>query len=403
MLHVALFAGWLTAPLALLFPTRSLGWNDVEGDVVLPTEVELLAPDALSTVGTSREASALGEGLDGGTADASGPGDALDGGGDGGERTDAGRPDGGREPSPPKTAEKPVEKGTSDKAPKDVSRLRDPLVFSGKAGALAGKDPNVSIMVLPESFRKHAAAARLRSLLVKLPQWRAFLDATGLDPITDVDRLLVAGPQLKESGKVAVVIKHRWPAAKMREALERLREKAGGAWEDGAPPTLRTTLDGGERFVVVLPGGVLVVVPLEALAQARAMKGGGFPSAHGEALLFTLKSPAAALRGLPFVVPTSIESVRIAVVMRADGGADLTFDGATSSATAAAIAADVLGRGVEAATTRKTFLGTIRLFDAVVFSAEGTHVRAKMPLHAGQLAKAIEIVGEPIEVAGSAP
>ena len=119
--------------------------------------------------------------------------------------------------------------------------------------------------------------------------------------------------------------------------------------------------------------------------------------------LFTLKHPATALRGLPFAVPVSLESVRLTVVMRADGGAELSFDGVTSSATAAGIAADVLGRGIEAATTRKTFLGTIRFFDPVAFTADGTHVRAKMSLHAGQLAQAIEIVGEPIEVAGSAP
>jgi hypothetical protein len=416
--HCALLEGWLTEPLASLFPPR-VTWNDVDGEVTLPTEVLLLEPEAPSSgaKGEDEKPLAAGEGLDGGTRDGGDDAGLTDGGPDGG--ADGGEPadadagpaapaaasSNGRRPAPPaEPAPRPVASaGPETTKPKDPARLRDPLVLSGKAGSLAGKDPNVSAMVLPESFRAHPSSKRLGALLSKVPQWKAFLEATSLDPIADVDRLLIAGPQLRQSAKVAVVIKTRWTDAKLRAALERLREKAGGEWDAApTPPVLKTTLDGAERFVVMLGGGLLVIVPIEALPQAKAMRGGSFPAARGAAFLFTLKQPGKALSGLPFAVPTTLEAVRLTMTMRADGGADVAFEGTTGSAAASVIAADVLTRGLETATTRKTFLGTIRLFDPVTFVADGTRVRATMSLHGGQLAQVIEIVGEPIEVS-SAP
>ena len=419
MFHTALLQGYLTAPLAALFPPR-VTWNDVEGEVVLPTEVMLLEPDVPVSGSRGREEppAASGDGLDGGVRDAGDDAAAatdggVDGGADGGSPTGldggvsapAASASGGRRVAPPSASSaRPVSSAPPDsrERPSDPARLRDPLVMSGRAGALAGKDPNVSAMVIPESFRTHQASKRLGALLSKLPQWSAFLTATGLDPIADVDRVLIAGPQLKQTAKVAVVIKTRWSDPKLRAALERLRETAGGSWENGTPPVLTTTLDGAERFAVMLGNGQLAIVPAEALAQAKAMKGGSFPAARGAAFLFTLKQPGKALSGLPFAVPTSLDSVRLTVTMRADGGADVVFEGATSSAAAATIAADLLTRGIEAATTRKTFLGTVRLFDPVTFAADGMRVRAALSLHGGQLAQVIEIVGQPIEVS-SAP
>ena len=61
---------------------------------------------------------------------------------------------------------------------------------------------------------------RLGALLV---QWQSLFSEPGLDPVRDVDRLLVIGPELRAAGRGLAVVQHHLDATQIQGALEHLR------------------------------------------------------------------------------------------------------------------------------------------------------------------------------------
>ncbi|HEU4412552.1 MAG TPA: hypothetical protein VFS43_45335 [Polyangiaceae bacterium] len=272
--------------------------------------------------------------------------------------------------------------------------VRDPVGVSGKAGAVVGRDPNVSILLVTENLRGHPAATELGPELVKIRQWRSFFGPTTIDPIRDTDRILVAGPQFRDTSKISAVIKFRLTESKLREAIDDLRGASDppGEWVSESPPTAKVHADGADRYMVLGGGGIAMMVPEGALEQAK--RGVSFPPARpGEVLVFYLRYPARALRGLPFALPQSLASVRIGGNLRPDGGADVIIDALDKDAASASTSARTLSAGLEAASVREVpLLGRIRLFDPIEFHAEGDHVKATVRLNAAQTREMARLV-----------
>jgi hypothetical protein len=272
--------------------------------------------------------------------------------------------------------------------------VRDPVGVSGKAGAVVGRDPNVSVLLVTENMRGHAAAAELGPALVNIKQWKSFFGPTTIDPIRDTDRILLAGPQFRDTSKVSAVIKFRLSEPKLREAIDDLRRASDppGEWVNESPPTAKIHADGADRYIVLGGGGVGMMVPEGALEQAK--RGVTFPPARpGEVLVFFLRHPARALRGLPFTLPPSLASLRLGVNLRPDGGADVFIDALDKDAASAGTSARDLTRGFEAASVREVpLLGRVRLFDPIEFHAEGEHVKATARINAAQTREMARLV-----------
>jgi hypothetical protein len=282
--------------------------------------------------------------------------------------------------------------------------VRDPIGISGKAGSIAGKDPNVSLLLGMDAIRSHPSGATLGPMFATLPIWNQFFVGSGVDPVKDLDRILVAGPQFRESSKVVAVVKLKMKEPAIHDVLEGIRQRAvpPGEWESATVMT--ATVDKTKRVFVMQGNGVLMVVPDSLGDTARKLKNASFPGKKGEAIVVFLKFPGKALRGAPFPIPASLRWVRLATTLSPDGSATTQIDALDTSADQAERSADVLTAGLEAATTREVpFLGTVRMIDRVVFRAVGDHVQGTLQLNPAQTRELAKLVAQGAANLGGPP
>jgi hypothetical protein len=283
---------------------------------------------------------------------------------------------------------------TSGEVP-PATPVRDPIGISGKAGSIAGKDPNVSLLLGMDAIRSHPAGATLGPMFATLPIWNQFFVGSGVDPVKDLDRILVAGPQFRESSKVVAVVKLKLKEPAIHDVLEGIRQRAvpPGEWESATVMT--AVVDKTKRVFVMQGNGVLMVVPDSLGDTARKLKGASFPGKKGDAIVVFLKFPGKALRGVPFTIPSSLRWVRLATTLGADGSATTEIDALDANAEQAERSAQILTSGLEAATTREVpFLGTVRMIDRVVFSAVGDHVHGTLHLNPAQTRELAKLVAQ---------
>ena len=449
---------WTKAILALSVASQSkdLTLVPLDDEAILPMEIELIAAaappaiapppspgDGVATAGSTPptassapgpkplpDAGRKDEPLDAGVPDAAVADASVDGGTDagldGGQGLDASIPDASvaaladasvDASAPASTTRRPppdagdgsaldggVATGATSGQPPTVPPIRDPIGIAGKAGSIAGKDPNVSILLSMDLIRTHPSGHELGPVFAVLPIWKHFFVGSGVDPVKDLDRILVAGPQFRESSKVVAAVKLKLPEDKIKAVLEgiRLRATPAGSWE--SENVMLATVDGTPRVFVMQGSGVLLVVPESLGETARKMKSAGFPGAKGEAIVVFLKSPGKALRGMPFTIPQTLKWVRLAASLGADGSATVRIDCLDESTDAAEKSAELLTAGLEAATTSEVpLLGKVRMIDEVLFRAAGDHVQATLKLNPAQTRELAKIAARGSANLGATP
>lgn len=324
--------------------------SDEPGSAALPTpEPEVVgaaaAPAASALPVKPRKALDAGVPPDAG-ADAGGDAGADDAGARDAGRPDAGRPDAGAvDAGPLADAADAGDAGTG---------ISDPIGVSGAARRVADANANIKIYVDTEKLRSHRLGSRIGMLLRGVYQWRDFFGPTGIDPVRDVDRLFIAGPQLRSSAEVVAVIQHRLGETRMREALNELvkRDTVSGAWLEGPVPVALARADRAERYFVMPSARVVVVTPKSALAAARKLGARASVPALPGAQLATahVATPWRAFMGMPLRVPKSIRWARARVVPEGRGGVIIHIEAEDESPDAAAQNAVELTRAVTAAT-----------------------------------------------------
>jgi hypothetical protein len=217
--------------------------EEEDGEAVVPIELELgessdevaerikkAAEDVvIDTPDPSADTIALDAGVDASKG-------LEDGGPDGGlVETDAGpevRPDGGLEPKP-----------SFD--PKDLS-----------------KNPNnVQIVLVGTKLRSHPVGAKLGSLLPSLKQWEPFFKDSGLDPVADIDVMVITGPQFRVSGEVVAIMKFNVEMSRIKTIIDKMVTREDGEWLKDAPTeAARAKLDGAMRVFALVPDKHLLYV-----------------------------------------------------------------------------------------------------------------------------------------------
>ena len=265
--------------------------------------------------------------------------------------------------------------------------------MSGGAGAITDKNAHVRLLVFADRIRKHPMGSRVGKLLGAADQWRDFFGPTTLDPIKDVDRILIAGPQLRDSSKAIVVLKHSAGRAKVRKAVDDLvkrGKKRGAKWLPGEPvPVAVARADRADRMFALVSKDIVVVAPPGAKANVlKQRKGLKFPAPKGkEAVVAFVRSPSNALRG-HFPIPKSIKWVRLKIIPTADGGAYADVLAEDESPQAAKKNAADLTRRVNAMTQ----LGFIKLLERTKFVASGTQIKAKVVAKRSQLRPILDVI-----------
>jgi hypothetical protein len=262
------------------------------------------------------------------------------------------------------------------------------LALVGKATTVADPNANVRLLLFNDRIRALPIAPRIGRLVARLPQWRSFFGPTGLDPIQDIDRVFVAGPQFRSSGDVVALLQYSVPTSAVRRAVDSIvKREPKGEWLSTKVPAARARADRSDRIFVLPKGHILMMVPPhlqdDAIKKAPDI---AFPSIGGRAAVVAfLATPWRALLGLnvPVEIPRSIASATITVTPAEDGGAVLHIDALDESSDAAKSDASLLTRAINMLTQRNVgavgailFGGkTLSLIEPVDLQAEGKSIR----------------------------
>lgn len=204
VLHVA---GWLLVDRVFRMPALDLEF-ELPMDVELGTSEEIAAnvpPPAEPTPASGAEARGGREGsaLDGGLADAS---------------TDAGAD----------AASDARAKSARDAGPRAREDAGAVASLSEDAGALARLPAGAQIAVRVDMarIRESPLAGDVRALVAAIPDWKALLEGSGIDPVEQLDRLLIASPNLQRE-KIVLAGRYTGGEQVVLQAVEQLASARG--------------------------------------------------------------------------------------------------------------------------------------------------------------------------------
>lgn len=307
---------------------------EVELGLVEATEVEVAAPPSAPETPAS-PASAAG---------ASGSGSAADA----GVAADAGNGDAGRR-RPRRDAG--VDGGVPGPGPSEGS----PVAFLPAGAQLA-------LRIDMDRVRGSPVGEDVASMLRVVPDWRALLGESGVDPVRDLSRVLIATPDLQRSS-IIVAGRLSSGAPEPRALAERFAGAQGLEIEwrarAGVPSTRWPSPDGIERdvalvgerhFVIARPRDLPRVLAIAAARRAR--RGEDLPPAdalltmgEGEGLSVEVENVAVFVRRSPCPVPLRLR----AGIVEGEDGARLRAEARFARAEDAEEAGACLARRAEQA------------------------------------------------------
>lgn len=231
-------------------------------------------------------------------------------------------PDAGAAEPKPKPKPEPAAAPQPDPEVKPTGELyADPMALAGKIAKVADSNANVRLFIFADVIRNHPLGPRVGALLQRTPQWNDFFGTTDIDPIRDVDRVLIAGPQLRNSSQVVAVVQHHLPEPVIDAAFEQLVQRKG-EWIDKKARLARAQADRAQRIFAAPNAAVVVVAPPQMEEQLRSLgEQMRFPPAGDDiALTAYVVTPHRVTRGTGLELPKSIKWVRLDVRPSADGG-----------------------------------------------------------------------------------
>lgn len=229
------------------------------------------------------------------------------------------------EPAPqPEAPEEAPPEAPEEAVPKETEAFGDPVALAGPAGAIADSNANVRMYLFTEVVREHPLGARIGELLRRTPQWSDFFGPSNIDPIEDIDRVLIAGPQLRKSSNVVAVVKHRMGRDRIRMAFEGL-VATKGEWIDRDALIAKAHADRADRLFAAPNDEVVIVAPLHLESQVRKMGSEATfpPSAKDVAVSAYIVTPANVAKGTGIQLPKSLKWARLDLRPTPDGGAVL--------------------------------------------------------------------------------
>lgn len=359
-LVVSLIVHFVVSPFTLLPDTGGLELKDVDDELVIPiemmaTEMPAEAPKPIEAP-TQDPADPNGDHGSGKPdaapppkpkpdASAPKPDASADGGedaSDAGVTGDAGDGDGG------------VASSSSD-AGEDASSVASGVRDGGAPKVGFGGLPtagvtNVKLLLNVALIRQHPVGSRMGPLLNGIPQWADFMKGTQqlVDPVRDADWMLIYGPSLIHTEKDAIFLHYGLPDAVVDQAIATVTKKydKGGPYDAGVPGVQASLghADQAERvFLRAQPHEAAVVPPAKAHDFALLLKQHGVDPGlrPGEAMRLSVRDPyrQVAVPGLKF--PESMTELRLYILPRADGGAEVFAEGECKAEADASDVADV--------------------------------------------------------------
>lgn len=281
--------------------------------------------------------------------------------------------------------------------PPGANGPRDPQAMIGAAGAVQADVPLVQLLVNVAEIRKHPVGAKMGPLLSAIPEWDEYIAGTNVDPVRDTDWILVNGPSLysKRTSRIAIIIHYSTSDALVDKAVQHLSKKhpSGGPFDAGVPGVKAYLghADFAPRVFLRPQSHVLAIVPpdyantaAKILSKARI----GIKVQPGEAMRLTLRNPS---RPMPFLSP-NIREMRLWIVPRADGGADVHAEGDVPDSAEAEKVAKEIKKLVREQNSLGVQMITQGILNRTEVSADGAVVRLHVPATEAQIQAILDFV-----------
>jgi hypothetical protein len=299
-----------------------------------------------------------------------------------------------RPAAPPPPPELPAAPKAQPARGQERAGAGHPVAMSGVNSEVVDENANVNLLIATERIREHPLGPRIGKLIVSFPQWSSFFESGEVDPVRDINRILVVGPQFRRSADVVAILQHELPPPVIRAAVDRLVQRPPkGRWLKTKLPMARAFADRAERLFALTAPQVLVVAPPHLQEQLIAAPPMRFPNPEGDAaLVLHVKTPWRALIGLPFRLPESIAWLRLDVVPNADGSVQLHMSAEDSDAASAAEHARTLSDGLNTLTNPDlgalgalVGLRSIAFIDKIQFRARDKQISGQVRISQRQL------------------
>jgi hypothetical protein len=322
------------------------------------------------------------------------------------EDKDAGSPDAS------KTSDAGSSQGGGDAGPahKPGEGIGSPVAGIGDK-RVVDPNANVQVMVYNERVRQHPLGGRVGPLLRNVYQWRDFFGPTAIDPVRDVDRMMLVGPQLRDSRDVVAILQFNIAPERVRGAVDTLVQRdPDGAWLDGPVPVAKAHADRGERAFVLPSAKLLIVTPPSALESAKKFRRATLPNPKADEIAIAhLATPWRAFLGMPVQIPKTIQSANLRLSGTEDGGVVIDVLAHDESEAAAQSDAQALTAALTAATSLDLGLFGSVLFGSSQkkfiqkgsFEADGSDIRGEIVLTRAQTETLLDLAGS--FLAGRAP
>jgi hypothetical protein len=278
---------------------------------------------------------------------------------------------------------------------------RDAIGMVGSAGNAQAGPQNVVLVVNMAAIRTHPIGGKLGPLIAAIPQWDDFLGGTHLDAVRDTDWILINGPSLWNTERLAILVHYSAPDAIVDQAVASIAKRYvhGGPFDAGVPGVkgVLAQADRSERVFLRPQPHLVAIVPKDyAPAAAALLRHAPIKAPRpAEAFRIILHRPhdSIGIRASGIEIPASIADLRLWVVPRADGGADVYGEGDTPDPAAAAAAADDMRKIVRS--LRRNILIAIAsqgLLEGVELSSDGPTMRLHMPASREQVYGVVQLL-----------
>jgi hypothetical protein len=390
ILHLPLVPSKLNEWLRLVLQGQAADYDDPNAKAIVPIDLDLLNEEPSPTAaGTPPPPPPAGES----------PPAAPKVAGDSATIADAGPMDAGPADAAADADAPPKKRPVSDAGPAEdagpkgagAPSLRDPIAAAGGAGKIAAKDSNIQVLIAGNVIRKHQLGASFARILVLIPEWHQFFADSPIDPIRDLNHLLITAPRLRgDSSKLVAVMDFNVPESKIKEAVDLVVTNAGGSWLEDVPvPTARAKVSAGDRLFALVPGKkLLVVLPYEAKDQLEGLKKSkGFPNSK-VGIVISMVTPSRPFRNI-FALPDTLKWMRVAVTPTPDGGADVAIEGGDASEKDAQKHAPEITKAFDSVRTVNLVVTTLDVIDHAEFVADGATIKTQVHVSEAQLKRIV--------------
>lgn len=287
----------------------------------------------------------------------------------------------------------PAQGATPAPAPPPVPMTRDALERAVKlVNARAGAIVHVA------AWRGHPLAGQI---LEAMPL-RGSLERSGIDPMNDVDRVLVAAADPRQRSAIAVYEHHVDAARLDRLLLEAMRDSnpPGEALREGSmtgarvnvPVSVRgrqTTLSGD---IWLATPTLLVVVPPRTPGAATFQQSAGLPMpSKNEGGSGWTEQPAEVFRNSRVDIPKTLSRADAWTFPQPSGGVRAEVRARSTSHDQALSDANALTGNLDRATRVKLGPLTVRVFQTPQFRAEGDEVVGEIDVSRAQLEQVLSM------------